>query len=178
MVSKYIVILILIALLGGVLACMEWGLVEFEIRVPYSEKVPGAESVGSLENKFAEFRYMSFGGAGAGGMGAPSMHANSSSQFISISDGGRIFKAFENAPYSSTSRSQYSCGFRYWAFVDGVGIVEYTDYYSANGRVNSSAKCMYFSGSSIVFEIDDHFWFDAHNVERKARAAGWEIERK
>ncbi len=78
------------------------------------------------ENKFIHITGVGFGGAGAGGLGAPQIMVGSASQFLSmVPKGETVYASVERGWVGGGVKA--SCTIRYWAFIENrAGLLEYS----------------------------------------------------
>ncbi len=122
----------------------------FEVHLDMEQPVQDAVEVAGLENKFVVILGMSFGGAGAGGQGAPVVAVFSIDQFIElVPPGERIYVAIRRRAfdrYVSTRIVERE----YWAFIENrAGLVSYKQTFKLGKR-----GCHYrrYFEDTLVFE--------------------------
>lgn len=90
------------------------GCTSYEIRGERLYEIERAVEVLEGENKFIEFRRIGFGGAGAGGIGAPQIRAASAAQFAELVPVGEtVYTWWETPRFTRNGLKQV-----YWAFIE------------------------------------------------------------
>jgi hypothetical protein len=144
--SLFIVMLLL-------LPCVAWTCVyqEKRISMPIEKEIENSIPMKELENKFVVVEGVSFGGAGAGGLGAPQMFACSVEQFISLAGNEKIYSAATLSGFDQQDKRATVYKKTYWAFIENrAGIIIYEKAYSQPGFIIESVDSnnIYFLGTN------------------------------
>lgn len=131
------------------------------VEVPVQKSIERGIEVNGLENKFVYITGVGFfGGAGAGGIGAPVIYVDSSQQFINlIPENEPIYVSFGYDTYSDGTIKTWRCGFTYWAFLENrAGLIQYQEMYDGIllfPRLSSyQLKCLGLKKDVIEFKLD------------------------
>ena len=97
-----------------------------EVLFPILNTIERGIEVMGFENKFIHIESVGFGGAGAGGLGAPQIFTKSAAQFTSLVPPGEPIYTY----WETESRSQVNK--KYMAFIENrAGIILWDDVYNA-----------------------------------------------
>jgi hypothetical protein len=143
------------------------------VEVPVDDPIEGAIEVRQLENKFIYMKKMSFGGAGAGGMGAPVVHVALAEQFVDLVPVNEPIYVESGRPRDEEGwELPNRCVFTYWAFIENrAGLVQFE-----NRVVNEHhrrAWCHVSGPSSVYFKFRDLRESDAEGLEEWAVDRGY-----
>lgn len=125
---------------------LSWGLlfpeqqiIEKEAVVPINSHIEKEIEVKQLENKFIFVQRVAFGGAGAGGLGAPQIFTNNITQFSElVSPNEPVYVAFELREYEVVYsgffdpfiKKNFALTKVYWALIENrAGVIIYEDSY-------------------------------------------------
>lgn len=97
-----------------------------EVRFPMLNTIERGIEVTGFENKFIHIEAVGWGGAGAGGLGAPQIFAESAAQFTSLVPPGEpIYTYWEKESTSQVNK-------KYMAFIENrAGVILWDDVYNA-----------------------------------------------
>ena len=136
--KKIIAYVLLIAMLFFV-PWLTWTCVYHETRVtvPIEKEIENSIPMQELENKFVEVHSVNFGGAGAGGLGAPQMFAFSAKQFLNNTGDEKIYSAVVLTNFNTIVDMRATVYKKtYWAFIENrAGIIVYEKTHSLPGFV-------------------------------------------
>jgi hypothetical protein len=124
-------------------------------KVDFKQSIENAVHVQGLENKFVYIQRVRFGGAGAGGIGAPQILISSVEQFLSlVPKGEQIYSAVQYQPFPDGSDNEAVVEKVYWAFIENrAGLINYTEPYSYEDKIAEN-----FDSQSAYFRDDDIPW--------------------
>ncbi len=162
------ILLALVSMLVLATACTE---ARVEVYVPFRDNaIDQALEVGALENKFLVMQSMGFGGAGAGGMGAPQVTAVSSEQFVEmVASGETIYSSVESGLYRN-GRPNRKVIRTYWAFIENrAGLLIWSEVYQVGHPYPVSCYLDRVEGRYIVFR-------GAHWCHKTAEELGYRVE--
>lgn len=122
-------------------------------KVDFKQSIENAVQVQGLENKYIYVQKIGFGGAGAGGMGAPQVSISSSEQFLSlVPKEEQIYTTVRYQAYPNGTDNKTIVEKVYWAFIENrPGLMNYTEEYSYEGdpAENFDERSAYFKDYEI-----------------------------
>jgi hypothetical protein len=135
------------------LPCVAWTCVyqEKRISMPIEKEIENSIPMKELENKFVVVQCVAFGGAGAGGLGAPQMFAFSAEQFLKNAENEKIYSAATLSGFDQQDKRATVYKKIYWAFIENrAGIIIYEKTYSQPGFIieGVDSNNVYFFGTN------------------------------
>jgi len=130
-------------------------------KIDFKQSIENAAQVQGLENKFVYIQAIGWGGAGAGGIGAPQISINSAEQFLSlVPKNEQIYSAVRYQTFPNGADNETVVEKVYWAFIENrAGLNSYTEQYSYKNIVAKS-----FDDKSAYFEeLDGVPWYNSGN---------------
>lgn len=139
----------IIAVIGGMISLLFlFASKTYEIRGPRLNEIENVIAVREGENKFTEFRRIAFGGAGAGGLGAPQIYAQTADQFADlVPQGEPIYTWWEDLNTGWPKQV-------YWAFIENrAGLLIWETEYRP-GTMRYSCRFQYMTETELVFKTN------------------------
>lgn len=132
-----------------------------EVAVPIRNEIENAIEVRGLENKFFYMKHMGlFGGAGAGGMGAPQVTCFSVEQFVELVPPNEpVYVALQYGKTENGYDDKTTLTKVYWAFIENrTGIMVYEDVYQYKGNASVDfplSEIKNYNSERVIFNSRD-----------------------
>lgn len=148
---------------------------EEQVAIPIRDNLENEILVGGLENKFIHVERVHWGGAGAGGLGAPQIRCSSIDNFIElVPKNETVYTSFETRDtraifWKGNKRTQANHKLTkiYWAFIENrAGMIFFEDnyQYKDNGQTFFVER---FDSESVTFRWTNRFHVEYYREKMK-----------